>query len=716
VLRIGVLPPLQLASTVVFPCLLSAVLITYVCEGTRSARVLIFELVSLALFFPIVQAAVGLQIPPPPAGAPDPLLRPMATPDLRIQLASAAALACDLFGIVIVYQLLENRAPRVLRAIRITATIAAALILDTLVYATLAFAGKASFAEELFGQILIRPFVALIAGPLLALYLGHEKGAGAPARGALDIVLARMGALEASLRQAEEREKIFRRFFELAPDGMLVLGPAGRVVEANAAASSLTGIAPEALLGASFPELLKSWAGERAKTALEDCRSKGRASLEVALRHKNESDPRTILVRFAHVGEGSEGARRCLVALIDDTERRALEASLRHAQKMNALGTLASGIAHDFNNMLLAILGSASLLERSLDPATREGKLARLVASAAGRARELTKSLLTFSRRTPFESRPLDLNALVEETVELFCRSIEKRIEVRVHKAEHLPLVEGDAAQLQQALLNVLINAADAIAGSGTIEISTATTDVSEAEAARTPDLAKGRYATIEVADTGAGMAPEVLARIFEPFFTTKGAGKGTGLGLSTTYGIVRSHGGAIGVTSAPGAGTKIRLYFPLAQEGREADFRPPALPASPVPALGERRVVLVADDEESVRDVMSRMVEDMGFSCVAAKGGIEAVEAVRAHAGEIALCVLDLDLPELGGVEIARQVAIAAPGTPIIVVSGYGAARARRLAELPNAFFLQKPYRFEEFAAAVREALGSKAPARAGA
>ncbi len=301
VLEVAVLPPLRLSSTIAFPCLLSAVLVTYAVDGPRATRLLIGQFVILALLFPAIQAMVRAVLQAGAAAAP-PVLAEMVATRLRLQAASAAAFAIDLFAVVIISEGLLRAAPRVPRSARTTAAMGAVLALDSIVFTTLAFAGRPGFVPELAGQLAIRPAVALLVGPLVALYLRRAApGAEEVPRGMLDI-LRRVGALEESLRRAREREELFQRFFEIAPDGMILAGPDGRILEANAAAARLTGIPLDRLRGALFEDLLRERCGEKGAAALRECRASGHAAVDLCV------------TRAAREGGAAREERRDLLA------------------------------------------------------------------------------------------------------------------------------------------------------------------------------------------------------------------------------------------------------------------------------------------------------------------------------------------------------------------------------------------------------------------
>lgn len=392
-----------------------------------------------------------------------------------------------------------------------------------------------------------------------------------------------------------------------------------------------------------------------------------------------------------------------ILAIAEDvTERRRLEELLRQTQKMEAIGTLAGGIAHDFNNLLTGILGYASVLQQEVPPDSVLYRDLGAIVDSATRASELTQQLLTVARSSlQREWKPLDVNRLVQEVVGLVQRAMDPSIVVRLHLAEALRAVEGDAGQLHQTLLNLCLNARDAMPNGGDLTIETANVELSEEEARSIPDLRAGPYVVVSVTDTGVGMDASVRERIFEPFFTTKEHGRG--LGLAMAYGIVRAHGGTIHVYSELGHGSTFKVYLP-AQQGT-----PATVPGRPRELPRGRETILVVDDEESVRAVLRRMLERAGYTVLEAPDGRAALQLYRERAGTIHLVILDLTMPGLGGRETLRRLKELDPNARVLVSSGYSEnGRAGEVASLGACGFLQKPFHIATVLQKVREALGS--------
>jgi PAS domain S-box-containing protein len=384
----------------------------------------------------------------------------------------------------------------------------------------------------------------------------------------------------------------------------------------------------------------------------------------------------------------------------DITERKRLEEKVRETQKLESLGVLAGGVAHDFNNLLTGILGNASLAADMLPPdhPARDSLLS--VVQASERAADLTCQMLAYAGKGQFVVRPVDVSALVREIVGLIQSSIPRKVRVELRLASGLPPVSADPAQVQQLVMNLVINGAEAIGEkAGVVEVTTAT-EVLDEEAARARlprhELAPGAYVVLEVKDSGCGMDSQTLPRIFDPFFTTKFTGRG--LGLAAVSGIVRSHRGALEVSSVPGQGTTFRIYLPAAAAS-EPEPRPPA------------RAILVVDDEEIVRRTAKTTLEKYGYKVLVAESGPQAVETYRRRPEAVELVLLDLTMPMMDGEEVLRALRAIRPDVKAIVSSGYSLEEAtRRFAGHGVSAFLQKPYTAARLAHVVRAALAAAA------
>jgi len=387
----------------------------------------------------------------------------------------------------------------------------------------------------------------------------------------------------------------------------------------------------------------------------------------------------------------------------DVTDQRNLEAQLRQAHKMEAVGQLAGGIAHDFNNLLTGILGNLSLAIADLSDSHPLREMLTNAEVATLRAAELTRQLLGFSRRTPLRSGPHDLHSSIDETVRLLRRTFDPRTRVEVQHAADLWPIQADASQMGQVLMNLCLNARDAMPEGGTLKLETSNAHIDSDAAARTIDGRAGDFVHLRVSDTGQGMVPGVQERIFEPFFTTKEPGKGTGLGLAMVFGIIKQHQGWIECKSDPGKGTVFDIYLPRALE-------PIAVPAPAPLADGVRggtETILLADDEEVVGRLALTILERLGYKVLSALDGAEAVDIYRQRAKDIDLVILDLAMPRLSGADALRELRTINPAVSVLISSGYSSDEDLRTVERAGVLgFIAKPYRAIDLARRVRAAL----------
>ncbi|HZF76261.1 MAG TPA: response regulator [Acetobacteraceae bacterium] len=384
-------------------------------------------------------------------------------------------------------------------------------------------------------------------------------------------------------------------------------------------------------------------------------------------------------------------------------ERRAAEAGLRQAQKMEAVGQLTGGIAHDFNNLLMAVLGSLALLRKRLPPDdARAARLLETATEGANRGAALTQRLLAFSRRQALRPESVELPALIRGMSNLIERSVGPGYPLRARFPDRLPPVQADTNQLELALLNLVVNARDAMPEGGEIEVAAAEREVGPAEEA---GLVPGHYVVLTVADRGIGMDEATLARAAEPFFTTKGVGRGTGLGLSMVHGLATQSGGRLALRSASGAGTVAELWLPRA----EASPSPPPAVQAPASGPGRSLTVLVVDDDPLVLASTAALLEEVGHRTVEAEDGARALERVRAGA-LVDLVITDYGMPGMTGVEFAEELRRLRPGLPVLLATGYGELPAVDAAGLAR---LSKPFGQAALAAAVEAVLGRAEGAR---
>jgi signal transduction histidine kinase len=383
-------------------------------------------------------------------------------------------------------------------------------------------------------------------------------------------------------------------------------------------------------------------------------------------------------------------------------ERQRAEHQLRQAQKMESVGRLAGGIAHDFNNLLTVINGSAEMLLLETKPNQDASATLMDILRAGERAAGLTQQLLAFSRRQLLQPRVLALNTLVADSSKMLTRLLGEDIEIVTVLAPSLWHVKADAGQLEQVIMNLAVNARDAMPQGGRLTIETQNVQLHEGYAIEHPSLPPGNYVMLTVSDTGVGMDRDTVARIFDPFFTTKEPGKGTGLGLSTVYGILKQSGGWIWVYSEPAKGTTFKIHLPRADEPVDDDFEP----VVELPAVGGTETVVVVEDDEVVRRLTSTALRSYGYAVIEAANGKEGLEAIERHAGPIHLVITDVVMPVMSGRELAGALQRTRPDTQVLYVSGYTDAVVRHGFLDPSVLYLQKPFTPSLLARRVRDVL----------
>ncbi|MCS7270626.1 MAG: PAS domain S-box protein, partial [Gemmataceae bacterium] len=396
-----------------------------------------------------------------------------------------------------------------------------------------------------------------------------------------------------------------------------------------------------------------------------------------------------------------------LMVARDVTEQARLEEQLRQSQKLEALGQLAGGIAHDFNNLLTVILGNLELVLSQGSEGLSQRSCLEAAAHAARQAANLTRQMLGFARRQPLQSIRIDLNALIHEEIQLLRHSIDPRIGIHFQPAEEAVFIRGDPVQIQQVLMNLCLNARDAMPEGGTLTIATALVPPAALPAPFNPSVSTRSYVRLSVIDTGCGMTEEVKSRIFDPFFTTKEIGKGTGLGLAVVYGVVRAHEGWIDCQSAPGKGTRFDVYLPCLDSQAEMTGVPPvAAETVGMPEALERyESILVVDDEPFVRAVAVAALQQAGYCVLAAEDGQQAVELFQQAADRIDLIVLDASMPRLCGRDAYRQLRQIHPTVPILFASGHFGTELPT--DQPHTAFIHKPYTPAALVKAVQQMLG---------
>ncbi len=504
---------------------------------------------------------------------------------------------------------------------------------------------------------------------------------------------ARRERAEKKLRESEHR---LRSLIETANEGIWTVDTARRTSFVNRKMAEMLGYTPEEMLGRDCIEFVVP---ERRERGLSAMRGHQHAQIfETAFLRKDGTRMWAMLNRSPLFD--ADGRETGALAMISDiTERRQLQEQLLHAQKLEAVGQLAGGIAHDFNNLLMVIGSYAEIVADSITDAKLRRQV-KEIQSAVRRGASLSRQLLAFSRKQVLTPRLLDLNSIVVQFGSVLPRMVGERIRVETRTAHNLWTVKADPVQVEQVLVNLAVNARDAMPQGGKLLLETGNAFLDEEYARQHADVVSGEYAMLAVTDTGEGIAPDVLPRIFDPFFTTKERGKGTGLGLATVYGTVKQSGGFVWVYSEVGRGTVFKVYLPRAQAEATA-ARPPA--ASAGDHVGTETVLLV-EDEEAVRGAASEYLRLRGYTVLEASNADDALTIAARTNGNLDLVVTDVVMPGMSGSELARRLAKSHPATQVLFVSGYTEATAGQHGLGVGAAFLQKPFSLSALAQKIRE------------
>jgi two-component system, cell cycle sensor histidine kinase and response regulator CckA len=497
-----------------------------------------------------------------------------------------------------------------------------------------------------------------------------------------------------ALEALERREEHYRSLIENSLDLITILNLDGTIRYASPSHERVLGYGLEELVGQNALSFTHVEDVERvtATFALAD----GTASVQSRFRHKDGSW--RVLESFGRNMSHLPGVSGIVVNSRDITDRTRLEEQLHHSQRLEAVGRLAGGVAHDFNNLLMIITGYSQILLDTMhagDPA--RGDLEQVV-KAAERGTDLTRQLLAFSRRQMVKPAMLNLNALVHDMDRMLRRVLGEDIELATILAPGLKTIQADPGQLEQVILNVAVNARDAMPNGGKLTLETANVQVTGDADGEKVTLPPGSYVTVCITDTGFGMDAEIQSRVFEPFFTTKD--DGTGLGLSTSYGIIKQSGGEIWVDSKLGDGTSFWIYLPAVEQ-------PPDVleVAGESPLLRGTETILLVEDEEGVRRVLENMLKRHGYQVLSSNSSADALALGQRHTGEIHLLITDVIMPGMSGRRMAEHMLKQRPGMRVLFVSGYG----EPLEAQPNTAFLQKPFKTEDLAVKIREVLLEK-------
>ncbi len=506
---------------------------------------------------------------------------------------------------------------------------------------------------------------------------------------------------------AEEGLRRLAAIVESSEDAIIGESFEGRITTWNPGAEKMYGYSATEIVGRSARRLLPPEAADEVTENVRRARE-GVSTTYETVRLRKDGKRIDVAMTVSPIRDHDGAVVGVSTIARDITERHRLQEQLHHSQKMEAVGRLAGGVAHDFNNLLSVIVGYTYLIQSNSDGNDSLRNSADQIMNAAKRASGLTRQLLAFSRRQVLRPEIVDLNSVVGALSEMLPRLVGEDVDVRIVKAPDLPPVKADPSQLEQVIMNLVVNARDAMPNGGKMTIETAHVAF-DTDEARHHSVEPGDYVLLAVSDTGLGMDEETRTRIFEPFFTTKEAGKGTGLGLATVYGIVSQSSGYIWVYSEPGHGTIFKIYLPATTEaaGRTLISRHPEL------AICGTETILLVEDEDGVRELLARVLRDKGYKVVAAANGPEALRLAASHEGGIDLLLTDVIMPEMRGHHLAAELTQRHPDTLVIYMSGYTDNALVHAGSLPEGTtFLQKPFTPDVVLRRVREVLDQAAAA----
>ncbi len=523
----------------------------------------------------------------------------------------------------------------------------------------------------------------------------------------LEKEIAERKKTEAALLQSE---KLFRTSFEYAAIGECLAAPDGSFIKVNSAFARMLGYEPAALTGRNITEVTHEDDIALSRLHIQSLLDDTVETVAFEKRYIHASGTTVWASVGTFLFRNLDGTPQFFISHITDitaqreseSQRQQLEEQLRHAQKMEAIGTLAGGIAHDFNNILGAIIGYTDLAEEDL-PATSDARQSlEQVQLAANRARELVQQILFFSRKQPRKLTPIDVRGVIAETVKLLRASIPATIDIVTNLDSQAATIMADRAQIDQILMNLCTNSAQAMEETGgTLTVEQHCLDLNRYDPQIDPELPAGRYAVLTITDTGTGIDEAMLEKIFDPYFTTKEFGKGSGMGLSVVMGLVTSHNGVIRVKSRKGVGTTFTIYFPCIAAGAEKPASPP-----PLPSEGTEHI-LVVDDEKTLVEIQERSLRKLGYRVTATSSSPQALELFRENPKDYDLVVTDQSMPRLSGEVLCRSLKEIRPDVPIIMCTGYSSRiDADKAAALGISRFLLKPVSRIELAAAIRQSL----------
>jgi PAS domain S-box-containing protein len=505
----------------------------------------------------------------------------------------------------------------------------------------------------------------------------------------------------AERKRTAERLSQLASIIELSSDAIVIYTLDGTIVSWNTGAEGVYGYSANEVLGRPRSVLLAPEKPDDLPEIVGTLKRGERIQRRETVHMRKGGQRIDVSMTMSPVKDGNDEIVGAAAITRDISDRKLLEKQLRQAQRMEALGQLSGGIAHDFNNLLSVIGGYCELLEPELPPNGALHRNCEQIKKAGEKAAGLTRQLLAFTRQQVLEPRVLDLNAVVLDLEKMLNRVIGEDIELRTSLDRSLASVKADRGQIEQVIMNLVVNARDAMPNGGRLTVETANIMVDESFARRHHPQGPGAYVRLSVADTGMGMDAETQARIFEPFFTTKEVGKGTGLGLSTVYGVIRQSGGHIWVDSQPGRGTTFEVYLPMVQES--ARHEKPNVNADG--AAGGTETILLVEDEDALRDLTRDLLRGGGYRVLEAGSPEKAIETARHYRGPIHLLLTDVVMPRMSGPRLAQTLAAIRPEMKVVYMTGYMGFRQSHLPE-PDAILLAKPFKREALLRKLREAL----------
>ncbi len=711
----------MVGSTVFYTSLLIGVFVVYVFDGPQPTRIAIMTVAGISALVPVIAYVLNVQMHI--AGHPSLSYLPM--PSLRINTASVFTTIADLFFLAMAWEFLGKPFLKMKIWLRTFLTFLGVMWFDVILFSTVAFAGTPEYLSIMGGTFLNRFIVALFIFPFLYAYMNWQSRKRgtiivnrpvlailrqvSEVRTKLDVAqqeIERRKKAEADLRKSQERLDLAVKSAHL---GLWDQDFRKGVVTRNDVWAEMLGYTLEEIDSTfdGFFELVHPEDRQRLHNAIQKHEDGGTDCFKVEHRLKTKDGQWKWILNVGKAVERDEQGNplRAIGVHIDINEIKRLQENVLQSQKLQAVGELAGGIAHDFNNLLTVIHGYTEMLMSGMDANHPDYNKLKSIAQAGQRAASLTNQLLAFSRKQMLNLQVVDLNELIGNTMKMLYRLTGEGIELETRLSEQVPVIKADTGQIQQIIINLAVNARDAMPDGGKLIIETHIVYLDKEEKDQFDAVQPGYYAVVAVTDTGIGMDEPTRERIFEPFFTTKDVGKGTGLGLSTVYGIVKQSGGDIAVESALDKGTTVSLFFPVIGSQDE--------PSTPTPehekSLAGHETLLVVEDEKSVRDIVVSSLEQYGYHIIQAENGPEAIKKAKAARGPVHLLLSDVVMPEMSGIELSKKICQLYPKVKVCFMSGYADGMVDNHDMLDEeAHFIQKPFSTQVLVSKIREILDS--------